>query len=58
MKLPEHVENIRQLIDKAFRNRLGRMGILETGLIPEDQIPNEYRDERNRMENILEVLVD
>lgn len=58
MKLPEHVENIRQQIDRAFRNRLGRMGILETGLIPEDQIPNEYRDERNRMENILEVLVD
>lgn len=58
MKLPEHVENIRQHIDRAFRNRLGRMGILETGLIPEDQIPNEYRDERNRMENILEVLVD
>lgn len=58
MKLPEHVENIRQLIDKAFRNRLGRMGILETGLIPEDQIPNEYRNERTRMENILEVLVD
>ena len=58
MKLPEHVENIRQLIDKAFRNRLGRMGILDTGLIPIDQIPNEYRDERTRMENILEVLVD
>jgi hypothetical protein len=58
MKLPEHVENIRQHIDRAFRNRLGRMGILETGLIPEDQIPNEYRDEHNRMENILEVLVD
>jgi hypothetical protein len=27
MKLSEHVEHIRQLIDKAFRNRLGRMGI-------------------------------
>ena len=57
MKLPEHVENIRQLIDKAFRNRLGRMGIEETKLIPAEQIPNEYLDERTRMENILEVLV-
>lgn len=57
MKLPEHVENIRQLIDKAFRNRLGRMGIEETKLIPAEQIPNEYFDERTRMENILEVLV-
>jgi hypothetical protein len=27
MKLAEHVEHIRQLIDKAFRNRFGRMGI-------------------------------
>ncbi len=27
MKLAEHVEYIRQLLDKAFRNRLGRMGI-------------------------------
>ena len=27
MKLAEHVQYIRQLLDKAFRNRLGRMGI-------------------------------
>lgn len=27
MKLAEHVENIRKLIDKSYRNRLGRMGI-------------------------------
>lgn len=27
MKLGDHVEHIRQLLDKAFRNRLGRMGI-------------------------------
>ncbi|MFZ4462481.1 MAG: BREX-1 system adenine-specific DNA-methyltransferase PglX [Bacteroidales bacterium] len=27
MKLAEHVENIRKLIDKSYRNRLGRIGI-------------------------------
>ena len=28
MKLSEHSEHIRQLIDNAFRNRLGRMGFV------------------------------
>ena len=32
MKLSEHVEHIRQLIDQSFRNKLGRMGISSTQL--------------------------
>lgn len=32
MKLSEHVEYIRKLIDQSFRNRLGRMGISNTQL--------------------------
>ncbi len=57
MKLSEHTEHIRQLIDQAFRNRLGRMGIMEGQLLPVDAIPNEYRAERKRMESIREVFI-
>lgn len=53
MKLSEHTEHIRQLIDQAFRNRLGRLGINEGQLIPIQNIP----DERKRMETIREVFI-
>jgi hypothetical protein len=53
MKLSEHVEHLRQLIDQAFRNRLGRMGINEGQLIPIQNIPAE----RKRMETIREVFI-
>ncbi len=53
MKLSEHVEHIRQLIEQAFRNRLGRMGINEGQLIPIQNIPAE----RKRMETIREVFI-
>lgn len=53
MKLSQHVEHIRQLIDQAFRNRLGRMGINEVQLIPIQNIPAE----RKRMETIREVFI-
>jgi hypothetical protein len=53
MKLSEHTEHIRQLIDQAFRNRLGRMGINEGQLVPIDNPPAE----RKRMENIREVFI-
>lgn len=53
MKLSEHTEHIRQLIDQAFRNRLGRMGINEGQLVPIDN-PSA---ERKRMENIREVFI-
>lgn len=53
MKLSEHTEHIRQLIDQAFRNRLGRMGINEGQIIPIENMP----DERKRMETIREVFI-
>ena len=53
MKLSEHTEHIRQLIDQAFRNRLGRMGINEGQLVPIDNPPAE----RKRMETIREVFI-
>lgn len=57
MKLAEHVEQIRQLIDQAFRNRLGRMGISATVLQPLEKVPGEYHNDRKSIENIRENLI-
>jgi len=57
MKLADHAENIRQLIDRAFRNRLGRMGITSTALQHAASIPADYQADRARIEGINEVLI-
>lgn len=56
MKLSEHTEKIRQLIDQAFRNRLGRMGINQGQLSAIEAVPQEYLAERQRMASIREVF--
>lgn len=57
MKLSEHTEKIRQLIDNAFRNRMGRMGITATSLLPVENIPPQYIEDRKRIETIREVFI-
>ena len=57
MKLAEHTEHIRQLIELAFRNRLGRMGINEGALSDISTIPSEYKVDRARIEVIREVFI-
>ena len=57
MKLSDYSDHIRLLIDKAFRNRLGRMGITVGQLTPIDNIPAEYVDERQRIETVREVFI-
>lgn len=57
MKLAEHTEHIRKLIDTAFRNRLGRMGITDVQLVAAETIPVEYQEERKRIETIREVFI-
>lgn len=57
MKLSEHTEHIRQLIDQAFRNRMGRMGITDGQLSDIAAIPSEYHSDRKRMEEIREVFI-
>lgn len=57
MKLADHTEHIRKLIDTAFRNRLGRMGVTENALQTLDTIPAEYRADRKRIETIREVFI-
>lgn len=57
MKLAEHVEVIRKLIDQAFRNRLGRMGITAA---PENKLNGTAGDdnaERSRIAEIRAVLL-
>ena len=57
MKLAEHVENIRQLIDTVFRNQLGRMGITATALSLLDMVSVEFLADRKRIELIHKVLI-
>lgn len=57
MKLSDHTEHIRKLIDSAFRNRLGRMGITASQLSDINSVPREYRADRKRIETIREVWI-
>jgi len=57
MKLSEHTEHIRQLIDKAFRNRLGRMGISSSSVQPIQNVAPEYLDDRMRVDTIRPILI-
>ncbi|MBF0397874.1 MAG: restriction endonuclease, partial [Desulfobacterales bacterium] len=58
MKLADHVEVIRKLIDNSFRNRLGRIGINSNHLQPLNLIPEEHHEDRKRIESILEILTE
>jgi hypothetical protein len=57
MKLAEHVEHIRQIIDQAFRNTLGRMGITATVLQPLENISQQFHLDRIRIEDVFENFV-
>lgn len=57
MKLADHVEHIRKLIDTAYRNCLGRLGVNASALSPADAAPNGFTAERQRIDTIFEVLV-
>lgn len=57
MKLSEHTEHIRQLIDKAFRNRLGRMGISNSSVQPIQNVAPEYLEDRKRVDIIRPVFI-
>jgi hypothetical protein len=64
MKLSEHVEHIRQLIDQSFRNKLGRNGITNTQLpITNHQQPittiyNVFYQETGTVADAYEKLVE
>jgi hypothetical protein len=54
MKLADHAEKIRQLIDKSFRNRLGRMGIVKELVIGNAELG--MKDDKSRLLSVLVVL--
>ncbi|MGG9959995.1 BREX-1 system adenine-specific DNA-methyltransferase PglX [Ferruginibacter sp. SUN106] len=58
MKLSDHTEHIRKLIDSAFRNRLGRMGITINKYTAIEEVLKEYREDRERVETIREVFLE
>ena len=57
MKLSDHTEHIRKLIDSAFRNRLGRMGITANQISDISSVQQEYLTERKRIETIRKVWI-
>jgi len=54
MKLPDHVDKIRNLIEAAFDKQFARLGIGKTKLLEIDRLPAEVRGKRERYESILE----
>ncbi len=54
MKLPEHVDKLRDLIEAAFDKHFARLGIGKAKLLEANKLPAEVREKRERYERILE----
>lgn len=54
MKLPEHVDKLRDLIEAAFDKHFARMGIGKTKQLDIEKLPEEVRPKRLRFEEMLE----
>ncbi len=54
MKLSEHVDKIRNIIEKAFDKELARLGIGKNKIIDIDKISPEYHKKREHLEQMLE----
>ena len=54
MKLSEHVDLLRTLIDKAFDREFSRLGIGNTKQIPLEKLPLELHTKRQRFDEMLE----
>jgi hypothetical protein len=57
MKLSQHIDIIRKLIEQAYQNRLGRMGIRKDKNISIENIPSEYLEDRLKIEKILKAMI-
>lgn len=53
MKLSEHVEKLRMLIEGAFDNQLVRLGFGKSQDIDTDKLPEEIRSKRQKIEIVL-----
>jgi len=54
MKLSDHVDHLRNLIEAAFDKQFARLGIGKAKLLEADKLPAEVREKRERYETILE----
>lgn len=54
MKLSDHVDHLRNLIEAAFDKQFARLGIGKAKLLEADKLPAEVREKRERYERILE----
>ena len=54
MKLPEHVDKLRSLIEAAFDKQFARLGIGKSKKLEIEKLPEEVRPKRQRYEAILE----
>ena len=54
MKLPEHVDKIRNLIESAFDKQFARLGIGKTKKLDIEKLPEEIRPKRLHFEEMLE----
>ncbi len=54
MKLPDHVEKIKNLIETAFDKQFARLGIGQNKKLEIEKLPEEYRSKRQRYEAILD----
>jgi len=53
MKLPEHVDIIREKIYKAFNNQFARLGFGASKMVEIDKIPLELHAKRNKIEELV-----
>jgi hypothetical protein len=54
MKLPEHVDKLRDLIEATFDKHFARLGIGETKQLDVEKLPEEVRPKRLRFDEMLE----
>lgn len=54
MKLPEHVDKLRNLIEAAFDKQFARLGIGKTKQLDIEKLPEEVRPKRLRFAEMLE----
>ena len=54
MKLPEHVDKIRNFIESAFDKQFARLGIGKTKKLDMEKLPEEIRPKRLHFEEMLE----
>ena len=54
MKLINHVLDIRRLIQQAFDNRFSRMGLRADAPVPVNQLSDEHRQRRQKLDDIMQ----